>query len=205
MRKLMGLAAAVATSEPADLDALIGRANKLDISTNNPALGIGRGASRAHQGSGGRDPNAMDVDATTTRRTNSREEFLRRMRGRCFGCGQSSHAKRDCTRARNVTCNYCRRKGHLEQVCQDKFMGLEKGRGLGGGNRQHVAATNLDDEDFSLFADQPRQAGPSMSNISAAQTVARPGPSDALTAQIAQLTNLLSGFNNLVNSNPQGF
>ena len=83
-------------------------------------------------------------------------------------------------------------------------MGLERGRGLGGGNRQRVAATNLDDEDFSLFADQPRQAGPSTSNISAAQTVARPGPSDALTAQIAQLTNLLSGFNNLVNSKPQG-
>ena len=38
-------------------------------------------------------------------------------------------------------------------------MGLEKGRGQNGGRgRQRIAATNFDDENFSLFADQPNQA-----------------------------------------------
>jgi hypothetical protein len=36
------------------------------------------------------DPNVMDVDATR-----SREEFMRRMRGKCFRCGSSLHAKKD--------------------------------------------------------------------------------------------------------------
>ena len=184
----MGIAAAVATSEPADLTALIAHANKLDTNINNPALGIGRGGSR-FQSSVGRDPNAMDVDATSTGRSNSREEFVKRMRGRCFGCGGTNHAKKDCNRARNVKCNYCLRKGHLEQVCQDKFMGAERGRG-----RQCIAATNIEEE-FSLFADQPNQAGSSTATIAATQ----PAPADALAAQITQLTTLLSGLSTVVN------
>ncbi len=203
MRRLLGLASAVATTEPANLSELIARANKLDISMNNPALGIGRGGSRTqHNGGGGRDPNAMDVDATSTGRSAGREEFLRRMRGRCFGCGNSSHAKKDCNRARNVTCNYCKRRGHLEQVCQDKFMGLERGRGQGqtGGNRQRIAGTSTEGENFSLFADQPNQAGSSSVTVAATQ----PAANDALTAQIAQLNSLLSGLSSVVNK-PQGF
>ncbi|KAF9260911.1 hypothetical protein L218DRAFT_962046, partial [Marasmius fiardii PR-910] len=155
MRKLVGLAAAVATTEPRDLSELITRVNKLDISINNPALNIGRGGTRAQSGSGGgRDPNAMDVDATSTstQRTGMREEFVRWMRNRCFGCG-GLHLKRDCNWARGVTCNYCKRAGHLEQVCQNKFMGKERGGGLAGRGRQWIAATNTE-EHFSLFDEE---------------------------------------------------
>jgi hypothetical protein len=44
------------------------------------------------------EPNAMDVDATHTR-----DEFMRRMRGKCFGCGSSVHSKRD----GNHDCDLC--------------------------------------------------------------------------------------------------
>ena len=68
-------------------------------------------------------------------------------------------------------------------------MGVERGRG-----RQRIAATNVEEE-FSLFADQPNQAGSSTTTIAATQ----PAPADALAAQIAQLTTLLSGFSTVVN------
>jgi hypothetical protein len=65
---------------------------------------------------------AMDVDATHTC-----EEFLRRMRGKCFGCGSSVHAKKDGSHDRDL-CAYCKRVGHREIVCMDKFLGRPKGQ-----------------------------------------------------------------------------
>ena len=68
------------------------------------------------------EPNAMEIDATRTR-----EEFVRRMRGKCFGCGSVAHAKKDGNHEREI-CAYCRRVGHREVVCMDKFMGKAKGQ-----------------------------------------------------------------------------
>lgn len=78
------------------------------------------------------EPAAMDVDATHTR-----EEFMRRMRGKCFGCGSSVHAKKDGSHDRDL-CAYCKRVGHREVVCMDKFLGRPKG--------QKAAATGEGDE-----------------------------------------------------------
>ena len=63
-----------------------------------------------------RDPNAMDVDATRTR-----EEFNRLMRGKCYGCSSEAHVKKDGGHNREI-CNHCRRAGHHEVVCMDKFL-----------------------------------------------------------------------------------
>ena len=71
------------------------------------------------------DSNAMEVDATRTR-----EEFMRRMRGRCFGCGSTVHAKKDGSHDRDL-CMYCKRVGHREVVCMDKFMGQPKAQKAG--------------------------------------------------------------------------
>jgi len=49
--------------------------------------------------------NAMEVDATHTR-----EEFVCRMRGKCFGCGSIAHNKRDGNHEHKV-CTYCRHVG----------------------------------------------------------------------------------------------
>lgn len=63
-----------------------------------------------------RDPNAMEIDATRTR-----DEFNRLMRGKCYGCGSTAHVKKDGGHDREI-CNYCRRAGHREVVCMDKFL-----------------------------------------------------------------------------------
>ena len=68
-------------------------------------------------------------------------------------------------------------------------MGVERGRG-----HQRIVATNVEEE-FSLFADQPNQAESLTATIAAAQ----PAPTDALAAQIAQLTTLLSRLSTVVN------
>jgi hypothetical protein len=62
----------------------------------------------------------MEVDATRTK-----EEWFSRMRGRCFGCGSTTHAKRDGNHDRDL-CAYCKRTGHREVVCLDKFVGRAK-------------------------------------------------------------------------------
>ena len=64
----------------------------------------------------------MDVDATRTR-----NEFMRRMRGRCFGCGSAVHSKKEGGHDR-VLCTYCKRVSHKEVVCMDKFMEKPKGQ-----------------------------------------------------------------------------
>jgi len=79
-----------------------------------------------------RDPNSMDVDATRTKET-----FLKKMRGRCFGCGSTIHAKKDGNHERDL-CAYCKRVGHRENVCMEKYLGRQKS--------QKAAAT----EDFDL-------------------------------------------------------
>jgi hypothetical protein len=91
------------------------------------------------------DPSVMDVDATRMR-----DEFIRRMRGRCFGCGSSSHTKKDGGHERDL-CAHCKRVGHREVVCMEKFMKRPK--------KQQVAATEEEDSlidglsDVSSIAD----------------------------------------------------
>ena len=70
------------------------------------------------------DPYSMDIDASCTGNGNTRDSFIAHMRGRCYGCGSQSHEKQSCPH-KDTTCHYCAQRGHLESVCQDKFMGLE--------------------------------------------------------------------------------
>ena len=72
-----------------------------------------------------RDPNAMDIDATSTGPRRTDEEYRQMMRGRCYGCGSRNHRKADGHHERDVCC-YCGLTGHLENVCQRKFLGLGK-------------------------------------------------------------------------------
>jgi hypothetical protein len=66
------------------------------------------------------DTTPMEVDATHTR-----EEFMSRMHGKCFGCGSSAHAKKDGSHERDL-CAYCKHMGHFKVVCMDKFLGHAK-------------------------------------------------------------------------------
>ena len=67
-------------------------------------------------------------------------DWLKFMRGKCFGCGGTDHSKAACTRASPRTlCGYCKRPGHFADVCMDQFMGMDRDRGLRTQNRAQQA------------------------------------------------------------------
>ena len=136
------------------------------------------------------DPMAMDIDATRTQSRpgpngKTREEYLSHMRGKCFGCGDSSHTKANGNHS-SIHCDYCSRAGHYSRVCQDRYMGLEKGRGLRTcpAQGQRVAATS---QPFSLF-DEP---GPSNAPVSDATLASYQA---TLAEQTRLLTAIQQGF-----------
>jgi hypothetical protein len=82
----------------------------------------------------------MDVDATRTR-----EEYLRQMRGRCFGCGSTTHTKKDGNHEREI-CGYCGRVGHRVVACMDKFLGRPKGQKTAGTEEEEESDVGSVDE-----------------------------------------------------------
>ncbi|KAF5346637.1 hypothetical protein D9758_013205 [Tetrapyrgos nigripes] len=94
------------------------------------------------------NPYTMDIDATHTGNGKTCEDYLCAMQNHCYGCGAPGHMKPQCNH-KEAKCNYCAWKGHLDCVCKDKFMGLERNRGLRPQGQQ-VAATTTDDY-FTLF------------------------------------------------------
>jgi hypothetical protein len=89
----------------------------------------------------------MDVDATRTR-----EEFMQRMRGKCFGCGSAGHTKKDGNHEHDL-CSYCKRMGHRVMVCMDKFLGRPQS--------QKAAATEEEESIFDGISDIMLQDGSS--------------------------------------------
>ena len=86
------------------------------------------------------DPVAMNIDATRTR-----EEFMRQMRGKCFGCGSAAHTKKDGHHECDL-CAYCKRPGHREGVCMDKFLGRPKSQRVAAVLEEHALETDLSEE-----------------------------------------------------------
>ena len=128
-----------------------------------------------------RDPMAMDVDATRTASGRTREDFTRAMIGRCYGCGSSNHQKRDGGHEREV-CAFCRRQGHKEAVCQDRFLGLDRNRGLQAPGRR-VAAAVVQEAPFSLF-------GPEAPTVPTTPVPPAPAPSTSIAATSNQMATM---------------
>ena len=47
------------------------------------------------------------------------------MKGKCFGCRDAGHSKKDGGHDRKI-CHWCGKTGHRANVCFDKFMGKPK-------------------------------------------------------------------------------
>ena len=72
-----------------------------------------------------KDPNAMDVDASQqsdNKEVRNKRTYVAFMRGKCFGCGSTDHAKKDSGHERDI-CNHCKKVGHRSPVCMAKYQG----------------------------------------------------------------------------------
>ncbi|KIY60925.1 hypothetical protein CYLTODRAFT_363558 [Cylindrobasidium torrendii FP15055 ss-10] len=129
-------------TEPTTLTELICVADKADFTM--------RSANPSAHSSQSADPYAMDIDATRTGSSGrSRDDFVRAMRGCCYGCGSNAHNKRNGNHGLLV-CSHCKRTGHKAEVCQDKFLGVPAFQGQRRKPAQCVAAAAAD-VPFSLF------------------------------------------------------
>jgi hypothetical protein len=86
------------------------------------------------------EPVAMDVNATHTRK-----EFIRRMRGKCFGCGSGAHTKKEGGHERDL-CAHCKHVGHQDIVCMDKFLGRAKGQKAAAASGENEVELIISDE-----------------------------------------------------------
>ena len=91
---------------------------------------------------------------------------------------------------KNEKCRHCARTGHVERVCQDKYMGLEKNRGAGktgGGARVSANTEAL----FSLFGNTESTPSPSQSSTRVNNST---NEIQALKEAMAQQTAILAAF-----------
>ena len=75
-------------------------------------------------------------------------DYFALMKGRCSGCGLTTHRKEACT-LKTQECSYCKGIGHKREVCIDRFLGRQEGGRAP--KRQRIAASS--ETPFSLFAE----------------------------------------------------
>lgn len=157
--------------KPKTLSDLVKAAIEIDFAMRGVSREGGKTATAAA------DPYAMEIDANRTGGNGrTRDDFMREMRGKCFGCGSSNHVKRNGNHG-STKCNYCGRLGHVERVCQDRFLGLNKGRGNRTGQR--VAATS----EFSLFPEDTPTASTASTTASTSAPAASTNDIDMATVK----------------------
>ena len=69
-----------------------------------------------------KDPNAMEVDASCQKEERNKRTYMSFMKGKCYGCGSTDHAKKDRQHNRDI-CGHCKKVGHRLPDCFSKYMG----------------------------------------------------------------------------------
>ena len=115
------------------------------------------------------------------------------MKGRCYGCGSKDHVKANGNHG-GTKCPYCARNGHVEAVCQDKYLGLARNRGANP-RRQRVAGTTTGGA-FSLFPEEAA-AAPAPPSPAPAASVASTSSAE-LWSQMASLQASIAEQNRLL-------
>ena len=72
----------------------------------------------SHQQQGGRQ-------GQSAQKRPSHSDFLKKMKGKCFGCRSSDHTKEQGNHGSDI-CNHCKKAGHRSMVCFAKLIGREK-------------------------------------------------------------------------------
>ena len=168
-------------------ESLVDAAQALDIRLRQrQAEKKGQTFHQVQQPSRGTESVPMDIDASRQQghqgqsgsKKPSRSEFLKKMKGKCFGCGSSDHSKQDGHHERDV-CNHCKKTGHRSTVCFAKYMGREKAAATS----QAPADSNQGSSGQSANSTQQAQSQP---QATASANATHAGTS-ALQKQIAEM------------------
>ncbi|KAK1228822.1 hypothetical protein PQX77_008131, partial [Marasmius sp. AFHP31] len=131
----------------------------------------------------------------------TREDFMRAMRNRCYGCGATDHTKAQGNHGQEQ-CHHCKRFGHRTSVCQDKFLGCMPGLGL---SPTRVARINLavpftlfPGETVNISASPPAPTATIASTVPSTQVSASYTPSSNAVARIAALQDSLNQQNAMI-------
>ncbi|KAK1220191.1 hypothetical protein PQX77_017063, partial [Marasmius sp. AFHP31] len=131
----------------------------------------------------------------------TREDFMRAMRNRCYGCGVTDHTKAQGNHGQEQ-CHYCKRLGHRTSVCQDKFLGRMPGLGLRTARvvriNSAVPFTLFPGETVNIGASPPAPAATIASTIPSTQATASYTPNSNTVACIAALQDSLNQQNAMI-------
>ncbi|KAK1215691.1 hypothetical protein PQX77_021696 [Marasmius sp. AFHP31] len=131
----------------------------------------------------------------------TREDFMRAMRNRCYGCGATDHTKAQGNHGQEQ-CHHCKCFRHRMSVCQDKFLGRMPGLGL---RPARVARINLvvpftlfPGETVNIGASPPAPTATIASTTPSTQGSASYTPSSDAVARIAALQDSLNQQNAMI-------
>ncbi|KAK1225015.1 hypothetical protein PQX77_012048 [Marasmius sp. AFHP31] len=131
----------------------------------------------------------------------TREDFMRAMRNRCYGCGATDHTKAQGNHGQEQ-CHHCKRFEHPTSVCQDKFLGRMPGLGLRPARvariNSAVPFTLFPGETVNIGASPPAPTTTIASTVPSTQVSASYTPSSDAVARIAALQNSLNQQNAMI-------
>ncbi|KAK1219747.1 hypothetical protein PQX77_017522 [Marasmius sp. AFHP31] len=131
----------------------------------------------------------------------TREDFMRAMRNRCYGCGATDHTKAQGNHGQEQ-CHHCKRLGHRTSVCHDKFLGRMPGLGLRTARvvriNSAVPFTLFPGETVNIGASPPAPTATIASTVPSTQAPASYTPNSDPVARIAALQDLLNQQNAMI-------
>ncbi|KAK1215152.1 hypothetical protein PQX77_022249 [Marasmius sp. AFHP31] len=131
----------------------------------------------------------------------TREDFMRAMRNRCYGCGATDHTKAQGNHGQEQ-CHHCKRFGHRTSVCQDKFLGRMPGLGLRPARvariNSAVPFTLFPGETVNIGASPPAPTATIASTVPSTQASTSYTPSSDAVARIAALQDSLNQQNAMI-------
>ncbi|KAK1217371.1 hypothetical protein PQX77_019970 [Marasmius sp. AFHP31] len=131
----------------------------------------------------------------------TREDFMRAMRNRCYGCGVTDHTKAQGNHGQEQ-CHHCKHFGHCTSVCQDKFLGHMPGLGLRPARAVRINSavpfTLFPGETVNIGASPPASTATIASTAPSTQVSASYTPSSDTVACIAALQDSLNQQNTMI-------
>ena len=110
-----------------------------------------------------KNSDAMEVDASRQQQQQGKEKrtrytYLSWMKGKCFGCGSTDHAKKDGKHEHDI-CRHCKKVRHRSPVCMAKYLGKPIAAKAAATGQAAASSTTMDPKGkASVSATTPAQA-----------------------------------------------